>query len=70
MLSNGVGGIQGGAGGAGGSVSLDFYVLTSNDSTTSANGGAGKSSGSGGRIRVWDQNWKTYTAASVSNMNI
>lgn len=70
LQSNGVGGIQGGGGGAGGSISMDFYVMTSNYSTASANGGAGKSSGSGGRIRFWDQNWKTYSTASLSNMNI
>ena len=64
IQSNGVGGIQGGGGGAGGSISIDYTNIVSvNHSKIIANGGVGKSSGSGGRIRFWDQNWSTVPAS-------
>lgn len=58
LISNGIGGIQGGGGGSGGSISIDFSTLsTSGNITISANGGEGKSSGAGGRIRFFYHNW-------------
>jgi hypothetical protein len=71
LLANGVGGIQGGGGGAGGSISIDYTQLSaSGNSIMTANGGNGKSSGSGGRIRIWDQNWKSNQASSNQNISI
>ncbi len=70
-MADGVGGYQGGGGGAGGSISIDYTQLsTLNGSLISANGGIGKSSGSGGRIRIWNQNWKKYQAIPISNITI
>jgi hypothetical protein len=34
----------------------------------SVNGGIGKSSGSGGRIRIWNQNWKNFSTNLQSNV--
>lgn len=57
-----MGGIQGGGGGAGGSISIDYTnFAAANNSKITAIGGVGKSSGSGGRIRFWDQNWPTVS---------
>jgi hypothetical protein len=71
ILANGVGGIQGGGGGAGGSISVDYTQLsTAENSIMRANGGNGKSSGSGGRIRIWDQNWKIYQTPNNQNISI
>eukprot|EP00919_Chromeraceae_sp_WS-2016_P034525 GHVR01081691.1.p1 GENE.GHVR01081691.1~~GHVR01081691.1.p1 ORF type:complete len:114 (-),score=21.14 GHVR01081691.1:928-1269(-) len=55
--SDGKEGTQGGGGGAGGSVSIDYLTIMSSMSI-SANGGNGTSSGAGGRIRLWNHNWK------------
>ncbi len=63
ITSDGKNGIQGGGGGAGGTISLDYNTLSATGylTTISANGGNGdkmSSSGSGGRIRLWNHNWK------------
>ena len=61
-MAEGRNGIQGGGGGAGGSISLDYNQIYSTDVLISANGGNGdkvSSSGSGGRIRLWNHQWRT-----------
>lgn len=62
VLAEGKNGIQGGGGGAGGSISMDYSKIYSPFLTViSANGGNGdkmSSSGSGGRIRLWNHMWK------------
>lgn len=62
VLAEGRNGIQGGGGGAGGSISLDYNKIAGLNVIISANGGNGdkvSSSGSGGRIRLWNHMWKT-----------
>ena len=61
ISSDGKNGIQGGGGGAGGSISLDYNVTHTNLTNITCNGGNGdktSSSGSGGRIRLWNHNWQ------------
>jgi len=61
-VADGIRGIQGGGGGAGGAVSIDYnYLLAYISNNISASGGDGKSSGGGGRIRFWNQNWVNTT---------
>ena len=58
--SQGKNGIQGGGGGAGGAISIEYFslqVLQSNISVKSGNGEK-SSSGAGGRIRLFNHNWK------------
>lgn len=70
ILSDGIGGIQGGGGGSGGAISIDYYQMTSSvNSTISASGGSGKSSGGGGRIRVWNHNWINPSTSQQSATN-
>jgi hypothetical protein len=65
FLANGVGGIQGGGGGSGGSIAIDFTTLNMMGMVNiTANGGTGKSSGGGGRVRFYYHNW---TAALTTN---
>lgn len=63
VLAEGKNGIQGGGGGAGGTISLNYRLLNALGAQTivSVNGGNGdkmSSSGSGGRIRLWNYNWR------------
>jgi len=62
ITANGAAGIQGGGGGAGGSISIDFGQLQFIGTTPNfilANGGNGRSSGGGGRMRIWNHYWLT-----------
>lgn len=66
LLANGTNGIQGGGGGSGGSISLDFaavQIATTPGTSVmiTANGGSGKSSGGGGRIRYFYHNWNAIS---------
>ena len=70
LSANGVGGIQGGGGGSGGSISIDFLNLnTSGNVSILVNGGNGKSSGGGGRLRYFYHNW-TYIGGNSLNLNV
>lgn len=71
LISNGIGGIQGGGGGSGGSVSVDFCSLTTLSSPLiSANGGNAKSSGAGGRVRFFNHNWASKTFESSAEISL
>lgn len=58
--SEGKSGTQGGGGGSGGSIALDYQLIRGNCSI-SAKGGAGKSSGGGGRMWVFNHKWRYQT---------
>jgi hypothetical protein len=48
-------------------VSIEYSNIFGSGFIT-ANGGNGKSSGGGGRIRIWNHNWKT-TNSNTSSLN-
>ena len=59
ITSDGFGGVQGGGGGSGGSIAVDYFHMTLTGSNfMEANGGEARSSGGGGRVRVWNHRWK------------
>jgi hypothetical protein len=70
LLANGISGIQGGGGGSGGSISIDFMNSNTFGSIViSVNGGDGKSSGGGGRIRYYNHNWTTISE-NIDTQNV
>ncbi len=69
--ANGSPGVQGGGGGSGGAVSIDFFSLfLFNSNSISAKGGFSRSSGGGGRVRMFDHNWLQQTNSLNSNISI
>lgn len=57
LEANGYAGIQSGGGGSGGAIALDYMAISGNGSI-SCNGGNARSSGGGGRLRLWCHGWK------------